>query len=95
MDRIKFDDYEYIFSTEDLFKNGEPVYLRKKEKKLLTLLLKNKNLTVSNDKIISYVWNDEFKGKEPPIRQLINELRKKFDKDYIKTVVGVGYRFEI
>ena len=94
VDRIKFDEYEYYFITEDLFKNGEPVYLRKKEKKLLTLLLKNPNLTVNNSKIISYVWG-ETKSKEPPIRQLINELRKKFDKDYIKTVVGVGYRFEI
>ncbi|WP_457560170.1 response regulator transcription factor [Caminibacter sp.] len=95
MDRIKFDDYEFIFASEDLFKNGEPVNLRKKEKKLLSLLLKNPNLTVSNDKIISYVWNGDFKGKEPPVRQLVNELRKKFDRDYIKTVVGVGYRFEI
>ncbi|WP_456488843.1 response regulator transcription factor [Caminibacter pacificus] len=95
LNNIKFDDYEYFFSTEDLFKNSEPIYLRKKEKKLLTLLLKNPNLTVSNEKIISYVWGGEFKGKEPPVRQLVNELRKKFDKDYIKTVVGVGYRFEI
>ena len=95
LDRIKFDGYEYVFTTEDLFKDGKSVYLRKKEKKLLTLLLKNPNLTVNNDKIISYVWGGDFKGKEPPVRQLVNELRKKFDKDYIKTVVGVGYRFEI
>jgi DNA-binding response OmpR family regulator len=57
-------------------------------------LLKNANLTVDNQKIIEYVWGEENKEK-PPIRQLVNELRKKFDKDYIKTVVGVGYRFEI
>ncbi len=91
---IKFDDYEFIFSSSDLFKNKEMVNLRKKEKKLLYILLKNANYTVNNQKIIDYVWGGENK-KDPPIRQLVNELRKKFDKDYIKTVVGVGYRFEI
>ncbi len=95
MERIKFDDYEFVFTTGDLFKNKEPIYLRKKEKKLLSLLLRSPNLTVNTEKIISYVWGNDFKGKEPPVRQLVNELRKKFDKDYIKTVVGVGYRFEI
>ncbi len=93
MKPFKFDDYEFIFETEDLFKNGELINLRKKEKKLLSLLLKNTNLTVSNQKIIDNVWGME--NKNPPVRQLINELRKKFDKDYIKTVVGVGYRFDV
>ncbi|NPA11783.1 MAG: response regulator transcription factor [Epsilonproteobacteria bacterium] len=90
---IKFDDYEFNFVTEDLYKNSEMVDLRKKEKKLLHILLKNKNRTVSNEKIVEFVWGDT--NKNPPVRQLVNELRKKFDKDYIKTVVGVGYRFEV
>jgi DNA-binding response OmpR family regulator len=90
---IKFDDYEFIPETFDLFKNGERINLRKKEKKLLYILLKNMNLTVNNQKIIDYVWGENAKSN-PPLRQLVNELRKKFDKDYIKTVVGVGYRFE-
>jgi len=90
---IKFDDYEFVFETGDLFKNKEPVNLRKKEKKLLHLLLKNINFTVSNDKIVKYVWGSV--KKDPPVRQLVNELRKKFDKNYIETIVGVGYRFKI
>ncbi|NPA11904.1 MAG: response regulator transcription factor [Epsilonproteobacteria bacterium] len=89
---IKFDDYEFNFETEDLFKNKEIMPLRKKEKKLLHILLKNKNFTVDNDKIIEFVWDRD--KRNPPLRQLVNELRKKFDKDYIKTEVGVGYRFE-
>jgi len=93
-DSIKFDDYEFNFHTGDLFKNNKRVNLRKKEKQLLHILLKNINYTVSNDKIIEFVWQGEEK-KNYPLRQLVNELRKKFDKDYIKTVVGVGYRFEV
>ncbi len=91
---IKFDDYEFNFHSGDLFKNGERINLRKKEKRLLHILLKNINYTVTNDKIIDFVWEGESK-KSYPLRQLVNELRKKFDKDYIKTVVGVGYRFEV
>ena len=88
-----FDEYEFKFDDNELFKNGEIIKLRKKEKRLLHILLKHINKTVTSKKIMEYVW-DKKKDKYP-LRQLVNELRKKFDKDYIKTVVGIGYRFEI
>ena len=91
---FKFDNYEFRFDDDELFKNDERINLRKKEKRLLHILLKNVNRTVYNQKIIDYVWEGEKKDNYP-LRQLINELRKKFDKDYIKTVVGIGYRFEV
>jgi len=91
---FSFDDYEFRFEDDELFKNGERVPLRKKEKRLLHILLKNVNRTVHNQRIIDYVWEGEKKNNYP-LRQLVNELRKKFDKDYIKTVVGIGYRFEV
>ncbi len=91
---FSFDDYEFSFEDDELFKNGERVPLRKKEKRLLHILLKNVNRTVHNQKIIDYVWEGE-KKTNYPLRQLVNELRKKLDKDYIKTVVGIGYRFEV
>ena len=91
---ITFDDYEFRFDDNELFKNGQRVNLRKKEKRLLNILLKNLNKTVGNQKIVNYVWEGE-KKVNYPLRQLINEIRKKFDKDYIKTVVGIGYRFEV
>ena len=88
-----FDDYEFKFDEDELFKNNKRVNLRKKEKRLLDILLKNINKTVPNEKIIDYVWESEQK-ENYPLRQLVNEIRKKFDKNYIKTVVGIGYRFE-
>ena len=91
---VKFDDYEFRFEDDELFKNGKRVSLRKKEKRLLNILLKNLNKTVDSEQIIEYVWEGEQK-ENYPLRQLVNELRKKFDKDYIQTVVGIGYRFEI
>ena len=91
---IAFDEYEFKFDENELFKNKKRINLRKKEKLLLNILLKNKNRTVPNQKIIDYVWEGEQK-ENYPLRQLMNEIRKKFDKNYIKTVVGIGYRFEI
>ena len=90
---IKFDNYEFRFDEDELFKNQERINLRKKEKRLLHILLKNINSTVKTEKIINYVWEGEEK-ENYPLRQLVNEIRKKFDKPYIKTVVGIGYRFE-
>ena len=89
-----FGDYEFRFEDNELFKNDKRIPLRKKEKRLLNILLKNVNRTVYNQKIIDYVWEGE-KKENYPLRQLVNELRKKFDKDYIETVVGIGYRFEV
>ena len=91
---IVFDNYEFRFDEDELFENNKRVNLRKKEKRLLFILLKNINKTVPNEKIINYVWEGEQK-ESYPLRQLINEIRKKFDKNYIKTVVGIGYRFEL
>ena len=91
---LKFDNYEFRFEDNELFRDGKRVNLRKKEKRFLNILLKNVNKTVNTQKIIDYVWEGE-KKENYPLRQLVNEIRKKFDKDYIKTVVGIGYRFEI
>ena len=91
--KIRFDEYEFDFEEMELYKNSKRMPLRKKEKKLLHILLKNINRTVPSEKIIYFVWDGQQK-ENYPIRQLINEIRKKFDKDYIKTIVGIGYRFE-
>jgi len=90
---IEFDEFKFDFNELELYKNKERIPLRKKEKRLLNLFLKNINKTISAEEIVSYVWEE--KKKSYPLRQLINELRKKFDKEYIKTVVGIGYRFEL
>ncbi len=93
-EKIVFDEYEFKFDEDELFKNNKRINLRKKEKRLLHILLKNINKTVSSERIIEYVWESEQK-ESYPLRQLVNEIRKRFDKNYIKTVVGIGYRFEL
>lgn len=86
----------YDTDYEELFINGQTVKLRKKERRLLYILLKNLNKTVSSEKLESYVWENDIR-EAYPLRQLVNDLRKKFNngESYIFTDNGLGYRFEI
>ncbi len=90
------DNITYDKEYEELIVNGETKRLRKKEKRLLCLLLQNINKTVSNEVIENYVWENEIKEYHP-IRQLVNDLKKHFDNDekFIFVVRGIGYKFEI
>lgn len=86
----------YDCEYEELQVDNEFVKLRKKERRLLTLLLQNLNKTVKTQAIESYVWENELK-ETYPLRQLVNDLRKKFNskEKFIVSEIGIGYRFEI
>ncbi len=89
------DEISYDINFEELFILDEKIKLRKKEKRLLAILIKNLNHVVKNEDIINYVWENDIK-ENYPLRQLVAELRKKFmlEKNYIISQVGVGYKFE-
>lgn len=86
----------YNTEFEELMIENEIVKLRKKERRLLTILLQNINKTVSIENIENYVWENEIR-ESYPLRQLINELRKKFNngENFIFAYRGLGYKFEI
>lgn len=93
LQKITIDNMDFYFDTLDLYIDGVLANLRKKEKRLLAILLKNIGKTVSKEEIVSYVWENENR-KEYPLRQLVSELKNKLPKDYITSVVGIGYRFD-
>jgi len=86
----------YDMEYEELKIDSEVIKLRKKESKLLTILLQNINKTVPIKTIEAYVWENEIK-ESYPLRQLLNDLRKKFNtgENFIFSHKGLGYRFEI
>lgn len=90
------DNIEYDTEFEELKVCGEIKRLRKKEKRLLNILLENINKTVQTEYITNYVWENEIKELYP-LRQLVNDLRKHFNngEKFIFTDKGIGYRFEI
>ena len=74
-------------------KDGEPVYLKPREFSLLMLLVKNRNIALSRDKILSEVWGDDFMGETRTVDVHITQLRKKTGL-HIVSVPKVGYRLE-
>jgi len=90
------DDITYDTEYEELTIKNEVVKLRKKERRLLTLLLQNINRSVDTEQIENYVWENKIK-EQYPLRQLITEVRKKFniEENFIFADKGIGYRFEI
>ncbi len=90
------DEISYDINFDELFINEESIKLRKKEKRLLSVLIKNLNHVVKNEEIVNYVWENDIK-ENYPLRQLVAELRKKLtlEKNHIVSQVGVGYKFEV
>ena len=86
----------YDMGLEELFIDDKIKRLRKKEKRLLTILLKNLNKTVPTQTLEDYVWENDIK-ESYHLRQLVNALRKYFGKEerFIFSEAGVGYRLEI
>lgn len=77
--------------------DGQEIDLSYKEFELLTYFVENKGLALSREKILNNVWNYDYFGDARTIDTHVKKLRKKMgDKgDYIKTIWGMGYKFEI
>ena len=76
--------------------DGEKVILTPKEYDLLFYLVKNRNVALSRDKLLSEVWGYDFYGDDRTIDTHIKNLRNNLGnyRDYIVTLRGVGYKFE-
>ena len=77
--------------------DGERTELTAKEYALLLLLVKNKGIVLSRDRILNEVWGYDSFGVDRTVDWQIKLLRSKLGeyRDSIKTVRGVGYKFEI
>ncbi len=73
---------------------GEEFHLPKKEFELLALLASKPGKVYSRDKILKKVWGDDVVVGDRTIDVHIRKLREKLGDQYIRTVKGVGYKFE-
>lgn len=93
---IAFDNVRIDFSARRAYLDNEEVMLSPKEFELLEILIINRNLALSRDKLITHVWGFDFEGDERTVDVHIRNLRKKLNIDgRIKTVFKTGYRFEL
>ena len=76
---------------------GKQVELSFKEFELLAYFMENQGIALSREKILNHVWNYDYFGDARTIDTHVKKLRSKMgDKgDYIKTIWGMGYKFEV
>lgn len=88
-------DVEVNSETRIVTKDGEMVELQPLEFDVLLMLLKNKNLTVSREQLLSEVWGYDYIGETRVVDVKISSLRKKLDLgNEIKAIPKLGYRLE-
>ncbi|WP_312430316.1 response regulator transcription factor [Lacrimispora sp.] len=77
--------------------DGKDIDLSYKEFELLAYFLENQGIALSREKILNNVWNYDYFGDARTIDTHVKKLRSKMgDKgDYIKTIWGMGYKFEV
>ena len=77
--------------------DGNVVELSFKEFELLSYFMENQGIALSREKILNSVWNYDYFGDARTIDTHVKKLRNKLgDKgEYIKTVWGMGYKFEV
>ncbi len=73
---------------------GEEIQLPKKEFELLALLASKPGKVFTRDEILKTVWGDDVVVGDRTIDVHVRKLREKLGEDYIRTVKGVGYKFD-
>lgn len=77
--------------------DGKPIELSYKEFELLSYFVENQGIALSREKILNNVWNYDYFGDARTIDTHVKKLRSKLGEkgDYIKTIWGMGYKFEV
>ena len=74
----------------------EEIELAKQEFDLLEILIRNRNIALSREKLLDLAWGYDYMGDTRTVDVHITKLRKKLNlEQYIKTVYKTGYRLEI
>ncbi len=76
-------------------KEGQEILLPKKEFQLLQLLVSKPNKVFSREEIFTHVWGNNVIVGDRTIDVHIRKIREKLQTDAIRTVKGVGYKFEV
>ena len=96
--RLEYDCIVVDMDSFDLEINGKRIDIPPKEFELLYFLASNPNLVFTRDQLLDKVWGFEYYGDTRTVDVHIKRLREKLegvsDKWGLKTVWGVGYKFE-
>ena len=96
---IKFENIEISLQKYELKLKGRSVDIPPKELELLYFLASNYNRVFTRDQLLDKVWGFDYLGDSRTVDVHVKRLREKLegvsDKWVLKTVWGVGYKFEL
>lgn len=92
---FRFGDVTLDFEKRTVLFRGEPVNCTPKEYELLETLVRNRNIALSRERLLTLVWGYDFEGGTRTVDVHIQRLRSKLGlEDAIVTVYKLGYRLE-
>ncbi|OHW62330.1 transcriptional regulatory protein SrrA [Andreesenia angusta] len=95
-EKFECDGLEVDFTARTAKLDGVRIDLSPKEYELLSYMVKNRNIALTREKLITEVWGYDFYGDDRTLDTHIKLLRKRLGdcSKHIVTLRGVGYRFE-
>lgn len=93
---IVIDEYRFDFERMEYYHGDEQVELSRTEQKLLRVLVDNRGISLTRERLLERIWSSEAEFvDENALSVTVKRLRDKLGaQDRIRTVYGVGYRFE-
>ncbi len=98
-DIVRYDNITINLSNYELVIDGEKIEMPPKELELLYFLASNPNKVFTRDQLLSSVWGYDYFGDSRTVDVHIKRIREKIERKSdiwnLKTVWGVGYKFEV
>lgn len=93
---LQYRDIVMLIESQQVFVGDKEISLTKLEFNLLSELVKNKNIVLSREALLSSVWRDDETYQDRTVDVAVKRLKEKIDpdktKNYINSVRGVGYK---
>lgn len=94
--RFEQGDVKVDFDSHQVFYKDRLIECTPKEYELLEVLVNNRNIALSRERLLELVWGYDFEGDTRTVDVHIQKVRKKLGwEDRIKTVYKLGYRLEV
>jgi two-component system, OmpR family, alkaline phosphatase synthesis response regulator PhoP len=91
---IQFGEYELDFGRAELRQGGRPVPMTPLELKLISLFARRPGRVFTRQLLIDELWGKDTAITERVVDNQISNLRRKIEPQYLKSIRGIGYRFD-
>lgn len=92
---LKLDDLVIDKNSYEIAYKGEKLHFARKEFELLYMLASQPGKVFSREKILEQIWGSDVYVGDRTVDVHIRKIREKIDPDSIKTIKGIGYKFEL